>query len=100
MTAENAITFANLQTLRAEVSRLLAEFNSIEDWFSPESKALRPKIREAEEAVRAEVDRIRAAGFGGDGDFEFKVMGRMMRHHTDPVLPPCHEQSVHRNWRT
>lgn len=98
MTAEHAIVFANLQTLRAEVTRLAQAFREV-DCMSAEAKAIREQTKVAEAAVAAEVSRIRLEGFGGDGDFEFKVMGRMMRHHTDPVLPPCHEQSVWNNWR-
>ena len=67
--------------------------------MSVEARAIHKQTKEAEAAVAAEIQRIRWEGFGGDSDFEFKVMGRMMRHHTDPVLPPCHEQSVWNNWR-
>ena len=84
MTATNAATLANLQALRAAATTAMravsmaSQDGTHEDWIAAREVAA-PLCA----AVRDEETRIVAAGFGDDGAFEFAVLGRLGRRHTD-----------------
>ncbi len=91
MKAENVPAYEHLQSLRAEMVRTVRLANEAAQGTIKEWNEAKKVARAAEELVHAEVARLREIGFDGDIDFEIKVMGRMLRRHTDPVMPPFHE---------
>ena len=84
MNAANAATLANLKTLRAAavaascVVSMASQDGTTADWMAARAAAA-PVLaaRDEEEA------RIVAEGFGDDTAFEFAVLGRLGRRHTD-----------------
>ena len=87
MNATNAATLANLKALRAAASAALEAMNAAsENGTSAEWLAAWKAAKPVSEAARAEEARIVAAGFGGDVDFEYAVLGRLQRRHTDPCI--------------
>ena len=87
MTTEHAAILANLTALRTAARVALDAVNrasqggTLEDW-----KAARAAATPACKAASDEESRIVRAGFGGDDDFEFAVLGRLQRRHTDPCV--------------
>ena len=87
MTTSNAATLANLQALRAAARVGLNAVNhASSNGTTAEWMAARAACKPLEAAAMAEERRIIAAGFGDDSDFEFAVLGRLGRRHTDPVM--------------
>jgi len=82
MTATHAATLAHLNTLRADSNAALrvmeraSQNGTFEDWRTAHAAA---KI--VCEKERIERERVIAAGFEGDVDFEFAVLGRLTRRH-------------------
>ena len=87
MTPANAAALANLTALRAAARKGLEAVNAAsENGTTADWMAARAACRPLCDAARIEEERIVAAGFGGDTDFEFAVLGRLGRRHTNPVM--------------
>ena len=87
MTAAHAAALSHLQALRSACNAALRQLSLIsqngttKEWMEYRRTTTTPAC----EAVNAEEQRIIAAGFGGDIDFEIAVLGHMQRRHSDPV---------------
>ena len=82
MTDAHATTLAALNVLRAQKTiALRALAIASQDGTTADWNAARIAARPACDAVSAEERRIQLAGFGGDLDFEFAVLGRLQRRH-------------------
>lgn len=82
MSPANRAVVANLNGLRAATNAALrAQGLASQDGTMAEWTAARVVAKAASVAECAEIARIRAAGFDGDVDFEFAVLGRLERRH-------------------
>lgn len=87
MTDANAATLANLLRLRAFANESLravavaSQDGTMQDWQAAREAAKAPCAAEV-----AEVTRIRASGWGDNGELEFPVQGYLSRRHSDPCI--------------
>ena len=87
MNAAEAKTLANLLHLRAVANEALravdiaSQDGTMQDWQAAREAAKAPCAAEV-----AEVARIRASGWGENGELEYQVQGYLSRRHSDPCI--------------
>ena len=87
MTPTNAATLSNLFRLRAVANEALravgiaSQDGTMQDWQAAREAAKAPCAAEV-----AEVARIRASGWGENGELEYPVQGYLSRRHADPCI--------------
>jgi hypothetical protein len=87
MTTTNATTLTGYQVLQDAVSQTLRAMNlasqdgTMADWLNAKELA-----NASGRVLDAEKDRIRATGWGENGELELPVQGYLSRRHTDPCI--------------